>query len=556
MHLLNLIKLQLNVSFQLSALRWLVKKDKKKVAGGLGIVLLVIVSLAPLYFFLYIKLLRAIYEAGSFFGQPQVVLTLVFVFTSLLVLLFGLAFVMSTFFFSRDLPLLIPLPLQPRDILGAKFATVLVNEYLTVLLLMLPALLIYGIGERAGALYWLLSVPILLFLPVIPLTVSSAAILLMMRVTNLGRRKDTLRFFGMVLLLIFVVAFNYLLSRIPIGADEEMMRRLFSDAEGIVMQISRSFPPALWATRALTATGFTSLVNLLAYIATGVAGVFLTLFLGDRLFYRGLLGGEELTTHKNISAVKLAKTFARSSRPELAIALRELKSLFRTPIYLFNSVAMLLILPVLLVIPSISGPGLPQILAFIQAEESRQYTILAGAGFMGVMALFTPAASSSFSREGKQFWLSQIIPVEPAKQIHGKILYSLLISFLTIPLIILISFTVAHWTFVEIVLVILLGTILSLPAIIVSLLADLVRPYLNWDNPQKAIKQNLNVVLGMACGGLLFFLLYRFASYLYSKDITGIFLYASVAILSLVLGFIPYLLILKIAPSRYRNISL
>jgi len=51
-----------------------------------------------------------------------------------------------------------------------------------------------------------------------------------------------------------------------------------------------------------------------------------------------------LTAGKDISAAKLAKTFARSSRP----------------------------------------------------EASRQYTILAGAGFTGVVALFTPAASSSF----------------------------------------------------------------------------------------------------------------------------------------------------------------
>lgn len=556
MNLWRLIKLHLNVSFHLSALRWYLRKDKKKLLGGLALALLVVVSLAPIYFFLYIKLLRAIYETGAMFGQPQAVLTLVLVFTSLIVLFFGVAFVMSVFFFSRDLPLLIPLPVLPRDILGAKFATVLVHEYLTVLPFMLPAVIIFGMGERAGILYWLISILVLLFIPVIPLTLSSAAILLIMRLTNLGRRKDTLRFLGMAFLMVFILVVNYFLARIPLGSEQEMVQRLFSESEGLVMLISRSFPPALWATRAMAAAGTTRLLNLLAYIATALAGIALTLFLGDRLFYRGLIGGEEVTAAKNISAEKLEKTVARSSCPEMAIALREIKMLFRTPIYLFNSVAMLLILPIVLIIPSLSGQGLSQILAFIQTEGARQYSVLAGAGFMGSMALFTPAASSSFSREGKLFWISQIIPVEPIRQVNGKILYSFLISFLAIPLMILASVTMVHWTAVELLLVILLGTIISLPAITISLLADLARPYLTWDNPQKAIKQNLNVVLGMAFGGLLFYGLYRFTMYLMNKDITGMPLYAAVGILALVFGLLPYLVIIKIAPNRYRNITL
>jgi len=122
-------------------------------------------------------------------------------------------------------------------------------------------------------------------------------------------------------------------------------------------------------------------------------------------------------------------------------------------------------------------------------------------------------------------------------------------------LIFLISVTIVHWSVPELLLVIFLGTLLSLPAITSSLLADLLRPYLTWDNPQKAIKQNLNVLLGMAFGGLLFFLIYRFIVYLFSIDVTGVSLYIAVGILALILGILPYLLMVKIAPGRYRNIT-
>ncbi len=52
----------------------------------------------------------------------------------------------------------------------------------------------------------------------------------------------------------------------------------------------------------------------------------------------------------------------------------------------------------------------------------------------------------------------------------------------------------------ELILVVILGLLASLPAIVACLLIDLIRPYLNWDNPQKSIKQNINVVLAMFVG--------------------------------------------------------
>ena len=114
-----------------------------------------------------------------------------------------------------------------------------------------------------------------------------------------------------------------------------------------------------------------------------------------------------------------------------------------------------------------------------------------------------PRLLQLLSREGKQFWLSQVMPVAPREQINGKIIYSLLLSLLGYPLGVPgISFTLplehpginphqSCW---------------NLPYFTfhtVSLLIDLLRPYLTWPNPQVAIKQNLNAVFAMvATGGL------------------------------------------------------
>ena len=41
----------------------------------------------------------------------------------------GVALVISVFYFSNDLPILIPLPLKPWEVLTSKFAVILANEY-------------------------------------------------------------------------------------------------------------------------------------------------------------------------------------------------------------------------------------------------------------------------------------------------------------------------------------------------------------------------------------------------------------------------------------------
>jgi hypothetical protein len=92
-----------------------------------------------------------------------------------------------------------------------------------------------------------------------------------------------------------------------------------------------------------------------------------------------------------------SQKLSSASSPAVAIAMREIKYLLRTPVYLFNSLAVLVIVPVILVIPLISGGISEQLNRYALRDEiPRLVQISALAGFIALMALFTPAASSSF----------------------------------------------------------------------------------------------------------------------------------------------------------------
>jgi ABC-2 type transport system permease protein len=94
-----------------------------------------------------------------------------------------------------------------------------------------------------------------------------------------------------------------------------------------------------------------------------------------------------------------------------------------------------------------------------------------------------------------------------------------------------------------------------LPAIVVSLLIDLLRPYLNWDNPQKPIKQNINVLIAMLAGGIIYALIFLAGWFVYQVSGADLLVYLAVAAVSLAIGALLYLFMIKIAPNRYRDIE-
>jgi ABC-2 type transport system permease protein len=161
MNIFKLTLIQLRINFGISALRWQMKHDLKKFLGTIGIVALVVFSLSPV-FFLYLRMLHGAYQVTAELGQPEVVLATGLMISTMLVLFFGLTAVLSVFFFSRDLSVLVPLPLQPGTIMGSKFAVIMVYEYLTIAPFLIPAIWVFGLGSSAGIFYWIMALPVFL----------------------------------------------------------------------------------------------------------------------------------------------------------------------------------------------------------------------------------------------------------------------------------------------------------------------------------------------------------------------------------------------------------
>jgi ABC-2 type transport system permease protein len=495
-----LLRAGLKSNFALSILRYRLLRQKKDL-WMVPLVALAVISLAPILYY-YLGLLKFIYNLLAPLGQQSALLTLGLMAGQLLILVFGLFYVISAFYFSRDLDLLIPLPVRPFEVMLSKFTVILANEYLTVALLVLPLLVYFGILDKSGPGYWLEAAVIYALLPVIPLALVSVIVLALMRFVNLGRRKDALMVIGSILLIGLAISLQFWLNRSTrLEPNSEALVKFFSSPDSLLQQVGSRFPPSIWATKALagglSASGLTQLFLF--------AGVSLFLLIGlasgaEALFYRGLVGLTEIARRgRRLSRADMARKISSGRRPIRALFLREWRLMNRTPIFLLNGILTVLIVPIVILVLSTAGSRGSDLGALLKMLSSKSAlpAVLASAAFMTICGSLNGTASSAISREGSQFWISKVIPVSPRDQVAAKFLHSYLVAALGIAA----ASAVLFWRFgvgpgiAVLALGLALAATFSLTA--AGLAIDLARPLLDWINPQKAIKQNLNVFIAV-----------------------------------------------------------
>jgi ABC-2 type transport system permease protein len=555
-----LVKAALNSNFGWSVVRhrlFVQKRDRWMVP----LIGLAVVSIVPTLV-LYIRLLSSAFDLLKSLGQEKALLTLAILAGQLIILVFGLFYLISTFYFSRDLEYLVALPLKPSQIMLSKFIVVLLNEYLTIALVILPLLIVYGLKKHGGPEYWLIMPLTYLLLPIIPLAAAGLVVVGMMRLVNIGRKKDLLIILGSLVLIAAALFLQFGLNRAvgSSGPDVQQIIAMIGSPDGLVQTIGHRFPPAIWGTRLLndgllTISGFTGFV-LFASLSILLFG---GLMIGaQRLFFGGLVGLSERSGSPGRRVKAGAKIKVSSGRhPVRAIFLREVRLMNRTPIFLLNGVLGVLMVPLVLALTLSShqkGSDSADILRLMTSAKPVT-AILVTTMFMIICATLSGVASSSFSREGRKFWVSKVIPVDYRQQVLAKSLHSMGIALLGIGsaaavLVFRFRLDAGQW---------LPSLALALPvtALLTSLnlAIDLARPLLDWISPQKAMKQNLNVLIAMLLD-LGFLFLYGIAFLALGKS--GLHLAAIIAILfalGLGLAGLAYTLLLQFALRRYPAIE-
>lgn len=436
--------------------------------------------------------------------QEGLILGVGFSIASMTVFFFSIFYVISVFYFSKDIESLLPLPLKSSEILAAKFTVTLFYEYLTELVILAPVLIGFGIAGKSGFLYYLYSIVVFLTLPILPLIYASILSMLVMRFTNIAKNKDKFRIVGGIIAMFLAIGLNAYVTKFSSSSlDVEGLQQLLSQGNNsIVGTMAGIFFSNRFAVTALlyneVLKGF---VNLIIFVIICLLFVMLFLSFGEGMYFKGVLGISETSAkRKKFSEAELRKSSVQKSALK-AYTIKELKLLFRTPVYFMNCVLVNFIMPIFIILPFLVQPSemkeLQGLSKYITGSRGSA-VVLAAAFCISVFITSTNGiTASAVSREGTNIFVCKYLPVDYKTQIMAKVL-----SGISMGVIGTLSIVLSAVLFVPIpVHVILLISIASILGItfssFVGILIDLNFPKLVWDSEQKAVKQNFNVVLNM-----------------------------------------------------------
>lgn len=550
------IKMQLNVNYGVSALKYRFTREKKKLWEPILIAAVIILSLLPLLV-MYSGLMFSIFAAGMVIKQPEMVLAISFVLSQLMILFFGIFYIMGMFYFSKDLETFVPLPLKPYEVIGGKFAVVMVNEYLTSMPLLLPPIIIYGAGTGQGLLYWLKSLLMMLSAPVIPLAAAAILVMVMMRVVNLRRYKDLFAIIGGLAAFLISFGFSMFTQRMPENPKD--IQNYFTGRTDLVNLIGSKYPPGMWAAKGLSGNGPEGLGWFLLFIAVCALLFILLLWLSNRIFYKALLAGQEVSRKKkNLTRIQIQKKFRKANSPVLAMTRREWKLLVRTPMYMLNGLAGSVIGPLILlslVVAKKSDPELSKLFGVLHDPQTVPYIILGGLGVMLFTSGMNLVASTALSREGQTLWITKMIPVTAKQQVNAKLLTGLSVSAIgvvTTAAILLIFFKAP---FLPVLAAVFTAMLASVPIVALNLTVDIFHPKLVWNSEQEAMKQNMNGLIGMLLSILILVVLGAMTAVLLIIKMPLPVVFIAIAAVSVIMGALSLMLLYAVARKKYREIE-
>ncbi len=555
---LSFVKMQLNVNYGISALKYRFTREKKKLWEPILIAVAILVSLLPMLA-LYTMLMSGIFTAGMAIGQPEIVLVIAFLFAMFIIMFFGIFYIMGTFYFSKDMESLVPLPLKPYEVVGGKFAVIMVNEYLTAVPLLLPPLIIYGAGTGQGVLYWLKSIVLMLAVPSMPLTAAALLIMIMMRFINFRKLKDLLAIIGGLAAIVIGMGFSMVFQYMPENPNPEYFNNLIASRSGLIELIGSRFPPSIWATKGLSEAGLAGIGYFLLFVAVCALLFLMLLWLSDKVFYKALLAGQEVSRKKKmLTEIQKTKQYGKVSRPVLSLMQREWRLLYRTPIYVLNGLIGSIVGPlIILIMFSVKGSDNDAIQLFevINKPEAAPYVLLGGLGIMLFTAGMNIVASTTLSREGNTFWVTKMIPVSAKQQVASKFLVSYFISAFGVAVTGIIMWLFMNQPLIWVIGAAAVGLLGAVPMVALSLLLDVFHPKLVWNSEQEAMKQNINGGIGLLLSLLVLAVLGLSTYVLVILRQPMWFIFIALGAVSVMLGILSVLALFEVAERKYRELE-
>ena len=410
----------------------------------------------------------------------------------------------NVYFFSKDLELILPLPIKSEELLISKFNTILINLYFSEFIFAFFPLIIYGILTYAGFLYYFYLIIILLLFPILPNLIVTIIMMFLMKLSKFIKNKDIFQ----VIITLFLI-FTIFLLEFKIGSniinkidnnfsiENQDTVQAFNEFNKKMENVNKYFLEINPTINILNNYNkLNSIFNLLKIIFINLFIFILFIFIGKKYYLKNILKNNNNYYLNKIKNNYLEKKSKKINKRNSYIK-KEFKLLFKNPIFFMQCIFPVLILIISFII--ITVVALPNIKAVLTSdlygnEIDFSVDLAAICTVLGIMQfIFTMSniSISAISREGKNAIYMKAMPIDFYKQFVYKTIPQIIINMVLIFIIlILLKLIFTEFNFIYLILIFILANLFNIINSKLMVLVDLIKPNLNWKAEYEAIKNN------------------------------------------------------------------
>ena len=390
-------------------------------------------------------------------------------------LIFALINIIRNLYLSQDNELLMVLPVTFNQLFVSKIMIIYLTDLLFNVLYILPIFLVLGFLGALPITYFVMLVILIPLFPLLPIAVGSVLSVPIMYLIKFLKKNTTLLLISMLILVAAVfVGYMALVTQISgfINIAEQQIEasiQINASIKNVGQQIFAFYQLA----QSMFSFGY--IYYPLLYLVATIILVCLCFLIIKPFYYRIATINLDNTTSNKTKYKKFKKR-----KPFTEILLNEFRQVFRSPGNIFQYFLFALFMPLIVF-------TYDKLLTSIAVNQTGQNMII-GAHFLIVCisALMSNTISSTaISKDGKNFYISKVIPVSYYTQAASKITFNAII---TIGAVFVTTITSLFFSNLSPGVILLTGavvSILSFGHICHSFDMDLQHPVLDWyDNSE------------------------------------------------------------------------
>lgn len=434
---------------------------------------------------------------------------------SILMIIQVIALSSQVFYYSKDLEFVLPLPIKPRDILIAKYNTLVIIIYFFEAIFLLVPLLSYGILTVNSIDFMIKAIITLIVLPMFLVSVINIIMLFVMKLTKFYKNKTVFQLLTTMILIFGVIFVMYLQIRNIIEQNQQEQIEIIKKINLYLDEINDRFVIINPIIKMLI-NNENSLINIIRVIFINIIPLIIFILIGERLYLDNILCGNSFIKNKKKNK-KINKKFYKRNK-SLSYLKKDLNCLIKNPIFFIQhicqyiSIVVIVILLIIVILPLvIKEMQQENFWQDINIEQTKlEITLIVVAGIQ-ILFTFANLSISAISREGSNAVFLKYIPISLYKQFKIKTVPQTMFNTFVICAIIVTFYKILpKINIIYYIILFILSMILNILNSYLMLLIDLNKPNIKWTNEESIAKNSTNKIYQYASTIIIIVLLKLF----------------------------------------------